>query len=304
MRYRYARPPDFRRCLELAQTDPVPYGDLLTKLPDIWRELLNDHRMIASVVETDSGELISFGASVFVNPKWAADLLLQPRPYPAIEAYKSILDRSPVVLNLDEISHGNSVDGLVLLCLHGVTDPALQNEMLLEGRRELSQAYLHFHTGYRIREAMMECYSPDYLSLCLANGLQLRSRRDSPPYLVGHTKAEVIDSGVMFAAATFAYRKPQFGFSVSQQDVLVLALTRLSDHEIASALFISEHALKKRWEQIFERVDRTDAAFFPETRAQGGGRGPEKRTRLLNHLSDHREELRPHDPILVHAQSR
>ena len=96
----------------------------------------------------------------------------------------------------------------------------------------------------------------------------------------------------MFAAALFAYRPPRFGFSVAQQDVLALALTRLADQEIAGALFISEHALKKRWEQIFERVERIDPSFFPQV-PTATRRGPEKRTRLLTLLSDHSEELRP-----------
>ena len=303
MRYRFARPADFNRCLELAQTDPIPFGDLPQKLPGIWRELLSAHRIISCVVEKDSGELISFGASVFVNPKWSAELLRQPRPYPAIEVYKSCLGRSPVVLTLDEIRHRNSAEGLVLFCLHGVTDPGIMNEdTLLAGRRELSRGFLESHSGYRIVESMVECYSRDYLSSCLANGLRLRSRPGSAPYLVGHTKAEAVDSGVMFAADLFAYRNPQFGLSVAQQDVLTLALTRLPDQEIACALFISQHALKKRWEGIFERVERADPNFFPVIPTQKAGRGPEKRTWLLDYLSSHREELRPHDTMLNHSQ--
>jgi hypothetical protein len=54
--------------------------------------------------------------------------------------------------------------------------------------------------------------------------------------------------------------------------------------------------VKARWRTIYDRVDAVAGALMPpaaDGRNSSTRRGPEKRRRVLEHLRQHPEELRP-----------
>jgi DNA-binding CsgD family transcriptional regulator len=94
----------------------------------------------------------------------------------------------------------------------------------------------------------------------------------------------------------FEYQPPQFGFSRSEQRLLLLALNGGTDQELSVELGISLFTVKKTWRAIYERVSACRPELIPFNSAAENGtseRGREKKQRLIAYLREHLEELRP-----------
>ena len=85
--------------------------------------------------------------------------------------------------------------------------------------------------------------------------------------------------------------QPQFAFALGEQELLELALEGSDDASAAKSLFVTAAAIKRRWENIFRRV----AAIRPDLSPFDGEgrRGIQKRQRVIAHVRNHPEELRP-----------
>ena len=59
-------------------------------------------------------------------------------------------------------------------------------------------------------------------------------------------------------------------------------------------LGLSVEAVKKRWLSVFARVDEFKPEILSSTDVDGGGRGPQKRHRVVGYVRTHLEELRPY----------
>jgi hypothetical protein len=68
-----------------------------------------------------------------------------------------------------------------------------------------------------------------------------------------------------------------------------------SDEEIAKSLGISLITVKKRWQGIYDKVERVDAELLAEASQenQENGKMKQRRRYLLKNLRDHPEELWP-----------
>jgi DNA-binding NarL/FixJ family response regulator len=104
------------------------------------------------------------------------------------------------------------------------------------------------------------------------------------------------EEGGSALAFYFAAPSPKFYFRPSEQDLLRLALRHLSDHEAALELGVSLNTIKKRWQDIFRKVEENDPGLFPNKGLISNQRGG-KRRHLLAYLAHHLEELRPQKPL-------
>jgi DNA-binding CsgD family transcriptional regulator len=120
------------------------------------------------------------------------------------------------------------------------------------------------------------------------------------PFLMGLTREDP-ESALPGTTCSFLFERsvPRFGFSPAEQRMLLWALLVQSDSMIAERLGLSPSTLKQTWRSIYDRVscvdpllDASDGSPMSGTTAVTA-RGKEKRTRLIEYLRLHMEELRP-----------
>ncbi|HEY1865951.1 MAG TPA: hypothetical protein VGG55_02680, partial [Candidatus Acidoferrales bacterium] len=116
--------------------------------------------------------------------------------------------------------------------------------------------------------------------------------------IVGITRELEFERLGSWVGSLFDYHPPMFGFSPSEQRLLLCALDGEmgTDQELCEKLRISLTTVKKMWLSIYDRVAEGMPEWIPDhARADMGPpeRGKEKRRRLLAYLREHPEELRP-----------
>ena len=98
----------------------------------------------------------------------------------------------------------------------------------------------------------------------------------------------------------FQFVPPVLGLTMAERRMLRLAVTDLTDDEIADEIGVTRHTLKKLWRSVYERsADALPQWFDHHPGPADGTRGPEKRRGLLQYLRQHPEELRPYQPPSV-----
>jgi hypothetical protein len=84
-----------------------------------------------------------------------------------------------------------------------------------------------------------------------------------------------------------------------------VALLGRTDPETADELVVSLSAVKRCWESVYARASLGLPELLPDDSLYlAGGRGMEKRRRLLSYLREHAEELRPVLPPSSRTQAR
>jgi hypothetical protein len=118
------------------------------------------------------------------------------------------------------------------------------------------------------------------------------------PHIIGITRE--LEAGRLgsWVGSLFDYHPPQFGFSRSEQKLLLsaLAIETGTDRELAQHLGVSVPTIKKMWLSIYRRIGERMPQLIPESangESRATERGKEKRRRILAYLRVHREELRP-----------
>jgi hypothetical protein len=243
------------------------------------------------------------GGAFFVTEEFMQAIKTSSQPGVSARVLRSAAQRDPGVLSPPAIRRANQSEGLnVALVLHEWDRAAASDEFAREIRMRLVKGFLDDFRGYRLREVLGEVRGEEELQWALAGGYMLRDSYDewyrtrtepSPRhYLVSITREEALAREASVMSLLFHYREPACGFTLSERRLLQAALTLQTDAEIASALEISVSAVKKRWAVIFNRVaDRIPELIDASPRELT--RGPQKRHKLLAHLREHPEELRP-----------
>lgn len=165
---------------------------------------------------------------------------------------------------------------------------------------QLLHRFADRYAGYRIRRLLHELRSEALLQVSVKAGMTVvntyedfnRERNDDDKvYLVELTKEMAYASGNFFLIRLFCSPVPILGFNDAQVAILREAVFGLTDLEIADRLGVSHEAVKKRWQSIYDRVQRHLPGLLPLPKP--GSRGAEKRRILLTYLSEHPEELLP-----------
>jgi DNA-binding CsgD family transcriptional regulator len=171
-----------------------------------------------------------------------------------------------------------------------------------------TDAYYATHQGYQIEEMLSEVYGVEQRDF-LAEG-SFKQYRDyeefrahpsyselmenHPPFLMGlHADTVKNHYGYLRVRDIFLSAvPPRFLFRPNEQAVLELALRGIPDSEIASMLGFSLWTIKKRWQRIYDRVERVDRGLIAKSDGAIDNPG-RRRRRLLDYLRSHPEELRP-----------
>jgi hypothetical protein len=311
MRYRFARPSDFKTLQTLIapgfQASPRVHGSLL----ELWQTLSADGRIRMTVVEDQEQPpeqaIQVITASGFANEDFVQKYLANPHPGLAAEVYERVLGGQSPLLSQREIRAANSDQGLHLIMLHfALRNPDLQDASVQQLMVAVNAAFFFFYGGYRLTSAMQEVYGRQAAEYMEAGGFHIVSdfsdgraskQRDTDPYLLLLRKDQVQPSVVNPLSFLFYPVPPRIHFSVAEQKLLELALLNESDLEISEGLGVSLDAVKKTWRRAYQRAARSAPHLLGSgEEIDGNSRGVEKRRHLLEYVRIHPEELRAHNP--------
>jgi hypothetical protein len=321
IRHRPMRPQDVRECVEIVAAHPVAgprYGNAITNLGLAWHRLLERDGFCAATVFEEVGggapQLLGVGVSVFVPDSFLHELKTPPRFWLGPElAHRVATGELPVLLP-KRILEANSRGGLNLVIWQATVRP--QDMHRMEIWNAFMTAGVQHHSGYLLKELLVaQAESIEHLlglrhtGRFFWNGTEQRYSDLPPgdlpaivrtPHVLGITREMAVDrpleSITSVIGSLFLYQPSQFGFSRSEQRLLLAALNGGTDQELSAELDVSLSTVKKTWRCIYDRVAARVPELIPtNSDAEDGAseRGKGKKQRLIAYLRHHAEELRP-----------
>jgi hypothetical protein len=318
VRWRPMQRKDVPVCVEIVASHPVigpRYGPAINNLRSAWLRLLGYDAMTTAVFEEVNDARITIvgaGVGVFVRDEFIRELKTPPLFWFGPELMKRITAGNSPVLTDREVREANSGEGLNELVWETLTWTKFAKRT--DVYHLMGNAYVEIHRGFLFKEMITsQAESAERLQWAVdAGGLYWDPLRQhyakSPPrdlggfvtrpHVVGITRELEFARPGSWVGTLFDYHPPRFGFSRSEQQLMLSALTSAggTDRELASALNVSVPTVKKMWVSIYHRVVARDPELIPDSaRLETGAseRGREKRRRLLAYLREHPEELRP-----------
>ncbi|MEZ5660008.1 MAG: hypothetical protein R3E83_16150 [Burkholderiaceae bacterium] len=316
MRYRQAVVADIAPCLALLRAEGGfrPSEEVWHDLPTLL-EFAMRHERLASFQVFDAGsgdnpEIVAFRIAAFVDAHFAQSFFAAPHADLSARIWALEREGRSVLLDRAATAIANARGDLRLVVLHWCVRHA--NPLHPETARVLSMvpsAWGASIGGYRFSEIV--CYEVyGKASAAVMRTFGYRSHNDSPHWQGRQTDGEALAPYAFYWRAsdppqglsgifgsTFANApRPRFLFSRAQQRLLLHALEGRSDRELAADLTISYDTVRQTWNGIFQRIDELDPALLDERSDAQGKRGTEKRRRVIEHVRQHMEELRPYDP--------
>lgn len=271
-------------------------------LPHIWHELLTRKALTITIFEDLDlplgRRLGGFNVGVFVADALTAEILAIPKPYLANRLYRSCLGKDPWPLGFPQIRQANSTTGVNLVLDYAFFTHDWRRLELFPLFAVVQDAFHFDFYGHHFRCILAEVFGEEARDYFLRWGFKTKGTPPgvgdgSCPFLMGLGKEEALSCAGSALASYFAAPAPKFYFRPSEQDLLRLALRNIGDQEAAEELGISVNTVKKCWQNIFQRVEDIDPAWFPGKTRDVARRGAKKRRHLLNYLAYHLEELRP-----------
>ena len=315
IRWRPMRSTDVERCVRFTAANPVlrlRYGTAISQLAQVWLNLLGRHCFGAVITEDVSNSrprMLAVSAAAFVAASFVEELKNPPSFWIAAEFVTRFSGGRSPFLSDNDVRQANSSTGLNLVVWQ---NGVLPGEM---GKPEVPHAvmgaFIENYRGFRVNEVCNQAESIEDLVGLRAMGarffdistsrwtdIPVENARNvlSEPHVVG-LKPESLGDRISYAGLIFLYEPPRFGFSRSEQRLLLNARGGGSDEELRGVLGISLSAVKKTWRKVYERVEDHSPDLLPNHLSPDLGtaveRGKEKRRRLIAYLREHPEELRP-----------
>jgi hypothetical protein len=317
IRYRSMRPNDVRECVDIVAAHSIVgprYGSLIADLGPAWLRLLSCNGFgsatVFEEVEQAGSRLLGVGISVFVTDDFLRELKTPPLFWIGPELAKRVAcgDHSPL-LSQRQIQEANSRGGLNLAVWHACI--RIEDIQRVEVWDKLMAAFLDYHRGFFLKELVAQGESAQHLEgLRNTGGFLLKpgdgnygdfNRKDLhelvlEPHVAGLNREMALQQLGSWIGTLFLYQPPQFGFSRSEQQLLLSALPGGTDEELSDDLGVSLSTVKKTWRSAYDRV----AARLPElipsqspSNGQASKRGRDKKQHLISYLREHPQELRP-----------
>ena len=275
-----------------------------------WKEFLKHTPGLSMLVEDRERPLddriVGCAQTVFVTDAFVQYVCSgDAAPHINHRAIEPLPDASWPLLTPTQISVYNSGNGLNALNTRLAWRerlPDLDEQRCV--REYMEQFYPLFYRGYQVKEILISAYGTwAYERLELA-GFKMRNDFANyynahpealvpygHPYLFGVTREEALAQEGSYVSRMFIYTPPRIYFKPHEQELLAVALQEVSDEEAAEQLYTTIHAIKKRWNTIYDRVEEAIPGIMPPKNEEK--RGQEKRRFLLRYLREHPEELRP-----------
>lgn len=321
IRYRPMRPKDVRECAEIVAAHAIVgrrYGDAISALGPGWLRLLSCNGFCSAVAfeEVEEGadrtrpRMLGVGISVFVTDDFLREVKTPPFFWIGPELAKRVArgDHS-ALLSQRQIQEANSQGGLNLAVWHACI--RIEDIKRVEVWTELMTAFLDQHRGFLLKELVAQGESPEHLEGMRNTGGFLLKSTDGcygdfdgkdlhelvlEPHVAGLTREMALKQLGSWIGSLFLYEPPQFGFSGSEQRLLLAALLGGTDEDLSDNLGISLSTVKKTWRSAYNRVAECLPELIPNSSQPDGEaskRGRDKKQRLLSYLREHPQELRP-----------
>jgi hypothetical protein len=302
---------DLDQCVTLT-TDRFLYEAIdLDALRRMWQHVIaTKSGPFMAIVDVESpSHVLFFGLTVFVQDERADAYHRLERPGIARAMVEEFRVGGRPFLSRNEIARANATGGLNMVVVHHGYEERFDesDEKLRAATYEVNLKYL---SGWNLRTYTTEVFAKNMVrdgeQMAEANGVcvkcyaeeQLRAANIPEEKAPRLWLARRDDSSKSPAVQLmlFNFYPPRFGFSLEQQDLLLLALDGHADESIARALGTSLSTIKKRFHTIHQRVQ---AAGFRSSAARPAPSasdhlGVDSRRGLLDYLREHREELRPY----------
>ncbi len=304
---RTTRPTDLDRCLELVR-DRFLYDDAaLVDLKAMWQSVIDrDVGRSAVVFESDRPErVLAFGVSAAVSDARLASIVANAAPFIG----RSLLDAwrlgDDPFLDEPSFAKANARDGLSVVVIHNGFDETIEPRFLPDALSVMSENFVNMHTGSNLKIVMHEAFG---IPADIAIDLGMRITRysaghealiasvppDRTPIITTMTRAyaEQHPGNLVMAQTFLRFSPPQCDLSGAERRLLRLALEGTPDDVVADVLQIAPRTLKKRWADVYARMERVTGI------APGGGggrRGAEIRRHVLRYVRQHPEEMHAYD---------
>jgi hypothetical protein len=307
---------DLKRCADGFLSDAVQrsrYGAIGTALAPAWMNLLRGGSLISVVLEDlkpPVPRLAGVGVSVFVTDEFLNECKTPPLFWIGPELTKRVQQGRSPILSAKAIGDANSCAGLNLVIWAVFTRGEGPEEINLVNL-EMMQAFIRDHSGFRIKEMLgPQATEARQVRFSLDNGIFMWSGSEGryekadgidlqqlvwSPFVLGIDRELALNTLGSWLTPVFVQRPPLGFFRPSEQKLLQAALSGSTDEELADELGVSLSFVKKTWRSIYDRAaDRIPGLFSAGVQNEmEGGRGKEKKQRLLSYVREHLEELRP-----------
>ena len=318
-------PDDVPECVEIIAKHPVlgpRYGKRIDDLQRALVQVLGRDAIRTGIIQTCEGPrhtICFFGVSAFVNDDFIREVKTPPLFWYGPELSKRILCSESPLLSDSQIREANSSGGLNLICWESCVRPGFESHDAIH--RGIMSVFIEAHIGFLWKEIMTsQLDSPERLLWTIKTGglwwdCQSGRYMESlgkdaediirEPHVVGVARAAELTRPEAWAGTwvgtLFDYRPPHFGFTPSEQRMLLAAIEGATDEELSQRVGTSLPTIKKTWQSVYRRA----AKHMPELNLvdaesdESVRRGKEKRRRLMAYLREHFEELRPYSPKLL-----
>lgn len=315
IRCRPMRPKDVAPCVEIVAQHPFVasrYAGILPDLRAVWLSLLGREAFRAYVYEDlldIPPRLVGVGCSAIISDEFLREVKTPPFFWTGAEMTRRIKSGRSPLLSDKQVREANSDGGLNVTIWEGAVRAGDMHRV--EVSNSFLSTFIELHRGFLLKEVVGQASTPDVLAYALHSGYLFVSSEDGEytetmdkppqalicePHITGLTRELAPSRLGTWASTLFVYEAPRFGFSPSEQRLLLTALLGGTDEELADELGISLSGVKKAWHSIYERVSAHNPELVPATTLSEEGtaeRGKMKKQRLLAYLRDHPEELRP-----------
>jgi hypothetical protein len=300
MIWREVREADLLECLAI---EPRHLGDEIVGREcglAVWRELIRSRSFNSCVVESASlpDRILGFGASVFVTREFATREIEDPMPGLNSRIIASIANGASVVRPEADLYNACADQPLDVVTLFGNWIDGLSAEQVRQIQTAFPMSFIEAHLGYRLNRLFQENAGDAQHNYIESSGVWRITKRytDCERALAVMTRSDAFSVSGSIAASLFQYQEPILGLRDGEKHLLVEALTRRSDDELAKGMNLSPATVKKRWQALFERVTDKHPTLLPSDGDESSKltRGPQKRHHILAYVRSHPQELRPY----------
>jgi DNA-binding CsgD family transcriptional regulator len=312
---RNTRPTDLDQCTEIVRDRFLYERAELVALKDMWQNVLDRDvgRSVVLYESSDPQRVLAFGISAAVKDARLATLAVNPAPFVG----KRLLDawRSGDDPFVDEsaFAFANANDGLNVIVMHNGIDDTIARTHLQDALSVLAEMFVALHTGSNMKVIVHEAFG---VSLEFARDLGFHITPYAAEYdalLAGvpagrtpilasitRTEAERRHGNLILAQTFLRFSTPQCDLQGAERRLLRLALEGTPDETIAEILQIAPRTLKKRWADVYARMECVTRI---QPGGEGGRRGSEIRRHVLRYVREHPEELHAYDPSFRRASA-
>ncbi len=315
---RYIKAGDGGRIATMMQRISPLHGDVLENLEERIELAIDEECVVGVVVERvglrDAKPLI-VGVTMlgFVKDAFVEQHFASPTPCLSSSLMRGVTKSSiGHFMSRREQAEANLGEGMHQAIVEFSIEPMdMQHADFGPIMNELFSAYFKFERGYNIKGVFVEA-DQSLDQLVVGTGLRPVTYFD----LSGTNEDIVIPAGVgtkrclyrvsredkpklspgSAAFILLTYIKPTFKFTPTEQRLLAQAIDGKTDDEIARSIEVSRDAIKQSWRTIYDHVldVMPDLLWNADDEDSGSRRGTEKRRRIVSHVSNNLQELRPH----------